>query len=130
MPPVTGAFSGYLGAHPNPADTAVYQAFADPNNAFYGTTITSGAQTDSNGGSTWDPEIGTSGVFSATNPYSMTATFSVYLNGGDIFSADGFSYIEPVPAPSTAVFALTGLPLLGLGFWVRRRRVRKAPVAA
>ena len=85
-----GSFSGLLMGSLLAADWAVYQAFADPSNAFNGMAVTSGPQTDSPG-SPWTPKTAVSGVFSATSSYSLTSVFTVYLNGGDIFSADGVS---------------------------------------
>lgn len=39
-------------------------------------------------------------------------------------SSWNFSATNPVPEPSTAMLALAGLPLLGIGAWMRKRRAR------
>jgi len=66
--------------------------------------------------------------FSATVPYSMTTQISVTGSPilGSQLSLDSNNSITPTPAPAGLVLALTGMPVLGVGAWVRRRRTATA----
>ncbi len=121
--PLTGSFT-----NPESNESATFQAYVDPNNANYGTTVTAGSQTDTSGGSTVY-----SSPFSANSAYSLTESFTVTLDGGDEFTGSGTSLVNSnsvnsAPAPSSAVLTLSGLPLLGLLVFGWRRR--RNPVTA
>ena len=68
--------------------------------------------------------------FTTSGPYSLTFVESFTLSAGGSLTLTGGNVQVVTPAPSTAVLALSGLPLLGLGLWLRRRKTRKVPVAA
>jgi hypothetical protein len=58
-------------------------------------------------------------------PYSLTLAITLNNNGtAGISSGDG--ELSAAPAPAGLVLALTGMPVLGLGAWLRRRRVLTA----
>jgi len=91
------------------------RTFFANNNALFGTT------------SPITPDLTTpaSGVafFNATPLYSVTTQVHVVLSsthGIVSISSDSNNIIQPTPAPAGVVLALSGLPLLGLG-WLRRR---------
>jgi len=59
-------------------------------------------------------------------PFSMTSSilYDVTLTGagGQHSFNSSFNLTAAVPAPAGVVLALTGLPVLGIGGWIRRRR--------
>jgi len=59
-------------------------------------------------------------VAPAINPLGLTSL--VIPAGGAQFQFTGTTTLTAVPAPAGVVLALTALPVLGLGRWVRRRR--------
>lgn len=82
--------------------------------------------------------VPTSGTFGASAAFSGSGTFTVPNNGGSNYSltvavtltndgsagvSSGDAHLTSAPAPAGLVLALTGMPALGLGAWVRRRRV-------
>jgi hypothetical protein len=61
-------------------------------------------------------------LVSGSTPYSLTER--VIITGGEgagTTSADG--ELTVVPAPATLALALAGMPLVGFGAWVRRRKI-------
>jgi len=58
-------------------------------------------------------------------PYSLTQTIVLTAGVGAGNSTGDFE-ILPTPAPAGLVLALTGTPVLGLGAWLRRRRIATA----
>lgn len=77
----------------------------------------------------YNPASATAIVAGGT-PFTMTSvlTFQVTLAAGDTggasFGANDTTTANAVPAPAGLVLALTGLPCLGIGTWLRRRQVR------
>jgi hypothetical protein len=67
-------------------------------------------------------------TFSASVPYSMTTQILVTGTApmGSQLSLDSNNAITPAPAPAALVLALTGMPFLGAGAWLRRRRAQIA----
>jgi len=61
--------------------------------------------------------------FNATNPYSMTQILTInFTSSGTVsLSSDGSTTFAN-PEPSTLVLTAVGLPLLGIGMFLRRRR--------
>jgi hypothetical protein len=53
-------------------------------------------------------------------PYSLTQKVVIATTGISVSSGD--LALSPAPAPAGLVIALTGMPMLGLGAWLRRRR--------
>lgn len=105
--------------------TNIFQAYADAGNTLRGTTdFTTGPQSAAPNGSTFDTGSAT-GLFSRTGSYSLTTITTFTLSGGGVAN---FSSHENLKAPTAAsaptglVLALTGLPVLGLAAWARRRR--------
>ena len=75
------------------------------------------------------------------NPYTLGDVTTINAKFGDsilttgttrLFAGNtpGVPFVGTVPAPSSATLSLIGIPLVGLGFLVRRRMNRKAPSAA
>lgn len=104
--------------------TNIFQAYADAGNTLRGTTaFTTGSQTATPNGSTFDTGSAT-GTFLRTGSYSLTTITTFTLSGGGVanFSShENLNAPSAVPVPSGLVLALTGIPVLGLGAWVRRR---------
>jgi len=59
--------------------------------------------------------------FSPNTMYSLTDEAVYTITGGKSTDASGQTDIFPTPAPAGLVLSLTGLPLFGLGVWLRRR---------
>ena len=124
----TGSFTSYVDLNnglfvtSNPSDpskvinapTLAFSAAAlTPNASFSGTSIS-----DTFGASNAD---GSPIVYSITNVSNYT------IAGGGSLTLSGGNSETVAPAPSGMVLALSGVPLLGLGCWLRRRR---SPVLA
>jgi len=111
--------------------TANFTSFADPGNAFYGTTFSSPtvslseAVGDSGGVNAADTALNLVGPYSLSNRaiYTISGTTTADLTK---FSGSGTTNIVPtastvIPGPSGWALSLAGLPLLGL--WFRRRAI-------
>jgi len=60
------------------------------------------------------------------NPYSLTVGVTLSNNGSTGISSGDAELLVAVPAPAGLVLALTSIPVMGLGAWLRRRRVPTA----
>jgi hypothetical protein len=117
------------------ATDVTFTSYASTSNTLF---ATSGGVTSSTGYSysvTGQQSSGGAG-FSSTffSPdgakYSLTNIGDYRLAAGtDITIVGGNTKVTPTPVPAGMVLALSGLPVLGLGYWFRRRQVRLAPVA-
>jgi hypothetical protein len=58
--------------------------------------------------------------FSMTEVFTYTFAAGSYTGGGGA-NVSGSVSVAPIPAPAGLVLALTGLPCLGIGAWLRRR---------
>jgi len=61
----------------------------------------------------------------AAPPFSMSNEFvigALTIGSGAQFQLTGTSTLSNVPAPPALLLALTGLPVLGIGAWFRRRK--------
>lgn len=66
--------------------------------------------------------VSSSGSFTLdANPYTVYNTMNIMLAGGDSAQFTGTTTVT-APAPPGVVLALSGIPVLGLGCWLRRRR--------
>jgi len=59
-----------------------------------------------------------------TTPFQVTERSTLVLSTNDFVSFTATTTVVAVPAPAGLVLALTAVPFLGLGAWVRRRRVQ------
>jgi len=132
-----GGSTAYLtGTNPLATQTisATYQGFLDNTNALFGqpgaggTPVLSASSTQSSAGTTplvFSPGSGVSLVPGGT-PFSITDvlefTFTLTAGSGQATANVSGSTVASVPAPAGLVLALTGLPALGIGAWLRRRR--------
>jgi len=100
-----------------------YSGSADGYNPTTLTFAASGSAVDVGGS---DPPTLLTG-FPSSSPFTATSTLTATLGLGTITSNLGGALTltgNVVPEPATVAMALTGLPLLGLGAWIRRRRAR------
>lgn len=108
---IAGTFSGSV-------TQVVASAFFDNGNALY-----------MNGGGSTYSQTFTTTPFSGTGsfnvsgaaPYSLTEKIVITGGVGGGLSSGDFE-INAAPAPAGLVLALSGMPALGLGAWIRRRR--------
>jgi len=104
--------------------TGIFQAYADKNNAVQGTGgFTNGVQNGIQSGSTYDTGSKI-GLFNRTagSPYSLTTVSTLMMSAGGKVNLSSTVNVTPVPAPAGVVLALSSLPFLGIGTWLRRRR--------
>jgi hypothetical protein len=71
---------------------------------------------------------GTGNFVRGGSTYSLLGTTTITLAPGHSIDLQASS-IASAPAPAGAVLALSGLPILGLGYWFRRRQAGQPPVA-
>lgn len=115
----------FVGGTNGPGTTSAFIAGTGLNNVVFNTADAS-------------TTVPTSGTFASGGAFSGAGVFTVPANGGNPYSLtvgvtlknDGSAgassadaHLTPVPAPAGLVIALTGMPVLGLGAWIRRRRV-------
>jgi len=109
----------------------VFQAYADKNNNLLGLgDYTNGPQSAAQAGTTFDTGSA-SGLFAriAGSPYSLSSVVTLTIGGGGTVNYSNHVNVTPTattPAPAGVVLALTGLPCLGFGTWLRRRKVLTA----
>jgi len=100
-----------------------------PNNLLYGNATGQTAPPPPTGGLTnvVTSAIGLGGAsstfFNASSPWSMTAIFTInFQTAGTVsLSSDGKTTFG-VPAPAGILLACSGMPVFGLGAWLRRRK--------
>jgi hypothetical protein len=115
-----------------PSQTLTFQSFADNLNRDFGTdatTTSTGKQTPDVTGSMASSykNDATPATFSRTSTlYSVTVTNALALVAGGDLNYGSTTTLAATPAPAGLVLALTGLPALGIGGWLRRRH-KKAP---
>lgn len=102
--------------------TGIFQAYASNSNTLFDTTqFTNGLQTATQTGTTFDTGSAF-GTFARTSAmYSLTTEVNFTLSAGGQANYSSHENLT-APAPAGVVLALTGLPFLGIGTWLRRRK--------
>jgi hypothetical protein len=133
-----GSFDNVTGTNPEAPQSvsATYRGFVDNTNTLFGQPAAGGTPIQSASASSSTP--GTSPlVFSpgtAVNatvpggvPFSMTDvlsfTFTLDPGSGQATANVSASTVAAVPVPPGLVLALSGVPVLGIGTWLRRRQL-------
>jgi hypothetical protein len=107
--------------------TLTVQQYADPTNTLFGT----GPNTP---GPQGPFDISADGGYGSTaqvlfnkgaGDYAITDVLTFDLSPDSNTSGDSQSIVTNTPAPAGLVLVLTGIPALGLGTWLRRRRMPK-----
>jgi len=133
-----GGSTGYVtGTNLSATQTisASYQGFLDNTNALFGqpgvgaTPIQNASSTQNSAGSSplvFAPPVSSNGLVPGGTPFSitdvLTFNFKMDAGSGQATANVSGSTVASVPAPAGIVLALTGLPFLGIGAWLRRRR--------
>lgn len=127
---LTATLSGNSGTPNNSLTNVFFNGYLANSNKEYGGVPnpvpgTPGASTISVATTLANPNASASGI--AVAPYSMSSQSSFTNTGGNNV---GFSFDNRLtfstPAPAGLLLALMGTPLLGLGAWIRRRRLQAA----
>lgn len=100
------------------------QGFADSTNALFGTGFASTLlKFGPNGPSTSFAQNGAVGGFSPDGKtYSLTFTETFTLAGHTTITLSGGNVQAVVPEPTSMLAAISAMPFLALGAWLRRRR--------
>jgi len=115
--------------------SSAFQAFLDNTNTLFGQpgpgatplqTASASLTTPGTAPLVYSPAVAANPNVPGGTPFALTSNlfFDVTLSpnsGQDSFNSS-FSVTAVVPAPAGLVLALTGLPVLGIGGWIRRRR--------
>jgi MYXO-CTERM domain-containing protein len=103
--------------------TVVFSSYADATNTLFGTSGSSTSVTYSVSGQAGKGDQ-SSTLFSPNGAtYSLTNIGDFTMTGGTSLTVvSGNTTVTPTPAPAGAVLALAGLPVLGIGGWLRRRK--------
>ncbi len=119
----TGFASGLsLNSLTSAGATVVEKTYLDPGNGAYALTdlLSSATYSGATGGQS--NTFGASGTVSG--PYSVTAEYIITLGPGQI--ADGTIDISTTPIPGTLLLLATGLGLLGITVWSRRKKMARS----
>jgi hypothetical protein len=101
----------------------IYQAWADKNNGLFGTTdFSNGLQTATANNSTFDTGSAVGTFTRGAGNYSVTSEANFTMSAGATANFSAHVKLSPTPAPAGLVLALSGLPLLGIACWRRRRK--------
>lgn len=127
--PIMGVLASHIGGTSpvtvNSTNVLTFQSYANPANTLAVGGTSPGAQVVSLSNPTSfasDASVGVSGL-SATG-FSLVQSIDITLASGAQINFSSSSILTPTPEPATVAMALTALPLLGLGTWIRRRRAR------
>ena len=98
-------------------------------NTYYSPSNTAYALTDLLSSATYTGGVGGSGTFLApgtvsSGDYSVTAEYIITLGPGE--TADGTINISTTPIPGTLSLLATGLGLLGITVWSRRKKMARS----
>jgi hypothetical protein len=102
-----------------------FQSFASNSNGDYAMVgaTSPGPQTLNLPASTNDSTSSTAFFARTSAMYSVTSSVNYTLNGGEALQTDT-SVLLTVPAPAGLPLLLSGLPVLGIGGWLRRRATK------
>jgi hypothetical protein len=122
---VLDAFSGTLA---NGSIGGDFYGTADATNALFGTGFDQPGLHGTYSASGLSQKVGFNGRVSGFSPNGNTYSLSVFADmnfgAGSLFTGDAANVqTVPTPAPAGVVLALTGLPCVGLGAWLRRRKL-------
>jgi len=102
----------------------IFQAYADKNDTLNGTSdFTNGPQNGVANGNSYDTGSKT-GVFSRTGAYSLTTKVTLTIKAGQTVNFSNSENVTATPAPAGIALLLSAVPALGIGGWLRRRRVQ------
>jgi hypothetical protein len=114
--------AGIGGSIVNNVTSVTYQTFFSNTNTEFDTSGGSSAlQTFTSASYSGTNTLGVTGAA----PYSLTQRVVVYANAGSAV-ASGDATLNAAPAPAGLVLALVGMPVIGLGAYIRRRRAVQA----
>ncbi len=104
------------------AVTEVFTSYADTNDNLFGVTGNSVTATDPLTLTETDPGSDST-TFATVGTYSLTneMDFTIMGPANETITGAGYTAVT-TPVPSSAVLALSGLPLLGVGCWMQRKR--------
>jgi len=116
-----------VGAGGPAANTETFQSYVNNVNTEFNITgaTTSGPQTSSlnNPGSWTSAPNNATAVFTRTTAeYTVTTIQTLTIGAGGDINFSTQTNLVAVPAPAAVVLALTGLPFVGAGCWLRRRK--------
>ncbi len=133
-----GSISNLIsGSNPNAQThvTATYQGFLANSNVLFATPAAGGTATQTatasvtgigSNGLVFTPGISVNPTVPGGVPFSMTDvltfTFTQDAGSGQATANVSASSVASVPAPAGLVLVLAGLPCLGIGRWLRRRK--------
>jgi len=133
-----GGSTAYVaGTNPLATQTisATYQGFLDNTNTIFGqpvagsTPIQTASTTQSSAGTAplvFSPGASVNNLVPGGTPFSITDvlsfTFMLSAGSGQATANVSASTVASVPVPAGVVLALTGIPCLSVGTWLRRRR--------
>jgi len=135
-----GSFAYLAGTNPNAVQSVstTYQGFLDNTNTLFGqpaagsTPIQTASASLGSAGTAplvFSPGVSGNNLVPGGTPFSMTDvltfTFTLSAGSGQTSANVSASTVASVPAPAGVVLALTALPVLGVGGWIRRRTQRQ-----
>jgi hypothetical protein len=134
-----GSMAYLAGTNPSATESvsATYQGFLDNTNTLFGmpgagsTPLQSASAAASGVGTSplvFAPGASVNGNVPGGVPFSMTDVLTLTLtldpgSGQDTANATATSAAAIAPEPCSLVLALAGVPALGIGTWIRRRRM-------
>jgi hypothetical protein len=126
--PTTNPLTLHSGINGNGTGTGTLtmNQFADPGNAEFGTGVAAPPLGPFNIGQAGGYNGSSSVLFNQTGAYSITDVLNFNLTSGSATTGDSASLVTPAPAPAGLLLALAGIPALGVGAMLRRRRVAQA----
>jgi len=112
-----------VGGVPAGGDVATGETFVASGSGLF---VTSGGSLVLDTGSVNPSPVATNYVFNSGTPYAITTQITSTFAAGASLQVDNNNRITGAPAPGGLLLAFTGLPVLSVGTWLRRRRNRVA----